>query len=206
MAWRRPGDKPLSEPIMVSLLTHICITRPQWVKQHILDYKSEQPTAGCIAVFHKDCCYTKHGGIIANLTLKSLGVYYWCVKIPQRGYTEHGLEYIMFYVQKHIASMGAWSPNELQTPYLKIGYQDSSSSNFHQVTCPFVSGDISSPAETQWKTTLNLRGVFLCTCRHFYGHVVFVVILNSENICQMGNFQTTHFLTRFWYVRYLVFV
>ena len=31
MAWRRLGDKPLSEPMMVSLLTHICITRPQWV-------------------------------------------------------------------------------------------------------------------------------------------------------------------------------
>ena len=32
MAWRRPGDKPLSGPVMVSLLTHMCITRPQWVK------------------------------------------------------------------------------------------------------------------------------------------------------------------------------
>ena len=31
MAWRRPGDKPLSEPMMVSLLTNICVTRPQWV-------------------------------------------------------------------------------------------------------------------------------------------------------------------------------
>ena len=31
MAWRRPGDKPLSEPMMVSLLTHIYINRPQWV-------------------------------------------------------------------------------------------------------------------------------------------------------------------------------
>ena len=29
MAWRRPGDKPLSEPMMVSLLTHICVTWPQ---------------------------------------------------------------------------------------------------------------------------------------------------------------------------------
>ena len=29
MAWRRPGDKLLSEPMMVSLLTHICVTRPQ---------------------------------------------------------------------------------------------------------------------------------------------------------------------------------
>ena len=31
MAWRRPGDKPLSEPLMVGLQTHICVTRPQWV-------------------------------------------------------------------------------------------------------------------------------------------------------------------------------
>ena len=32
MAWGRPGDMPLSEPMMVCLLTHICVTRPQWVK------------------------------------------------------------------------------------------------------------------------------------------------------------------------------
>ena len=32
MAWRRPGDKPLSEPMMVRLPTHICVTLPQWVK------------------------------------------------------------------------------------------------------------------------------------------------------------------------------
>ena len=31
MACRRPGDKPLSETMIVSLLTHICVTRPQWV-------------------------------------------------------------------------------------------------------------------------------------------------------------------------------
>ena len=33
MAWRRPGDKPLSEPVIVGLLTHICVTRPQLVKR-----------------------------------------------------------------------------------------------------------------------------------------------------------------------------
>ena len=32
MAWHRPGNKPLSESMTVSLLTHICVTRPQWVK------------------------------------------------------------------------------------------------------------------------------------------------------------------------------
>ena len=31
MAWHRPGDKSLSEPMMVCLLTHICVTRPQWI-------------------------------------------------------------------------------------------------------------------------------------------------------------------------------
>ena len=30
MAWRRQGDKLLSEPVMDSLLTHMCVTRPQW--------------------------------------------------------------------------------------------------------------------------------------------------------------------------------
>ena len=33
MAWRRPGAKPLSEPMMVRLPMHICVTRPQWVKE-----------------------------------------------------------------------------------------------------------------------------------------------------------------------------
>ena len=31
MAWHRPGYKPLSEPMMVRLLTHICVAQPQWV-------------------------------------------------------------------------------------------------------------------------------------------------------------------------------
>ena len=31
MAWRRPGDKPLFEPMVVSLLTHICVTRPIYI-------------------------------------------------------------------------------------------------------------------------------------------------------------------------------
>ena len=31
MAWRRPGDMPLSEPIMVRIPMHICVTRSQAV-------------------------------------------------------------------------------------------------------------------------------------------------------------------------------
>ena len=39
IAWRLPGDKPLSKPIVVSLLMHICVTRPQWVKHFLIIYK-----------------------------------------------------------------------------------------------------------------------------------------------------------------------
>ena len=36
---------------------------------------------------------------------KAWGVYNWCVKIPQCEYLEYGLEYIRFYVQKHIGPL-----------------------------------------------------------------------------------------------------
>ena len=44
MAWRRPGDKPLSEPMSVLVPTHICVTRPQWVKSLIARFMG--PTWG----------------------------------------------------------------------------------------------------------------------------------------------------------------
>ena len=31
MVLRRPRDKPLSEPLMLSFLPHICVTRTQWI-------------------------------------------------------------------------------------------------------------------------------------------------------------------------------
>ena len=33
MAWRRTGNKPLSDPMVINLLEHIYVTRPQWVNQ-----------------------------------------------------------------------------------------------------------------------------------------------------------------------------
>ena len=38
-------------------------------EQRILAHMTEQPTTGCIAIFHKYCCYTKHGGIITKLNI-----------------------------------------------------------------------------------------------------------------------------------------
>ena len=38
MVWHQSGHKPLSEPMMVRLPMHICITRPQWVKASCMDF------------------------------------------------------------------------------------------------------------------------------------------------------------------------
>ena len=43
MAWRRPGDKPLSEPTMTRLPTHICVIRPQWVNDVIGTVMTAKP-------------------------------------------------------------------------------------------------------------------------------------------------------------------
>ena len=65
MAWRRPGDKPLSEPMMVSLLTHVCVTRLQWVKRCPVIY------ARCVLF----CLCYKHRPIRADPTTFSFSTY-----------------------------------------------------------------------------------------------------------------------------------
>ena len=40
MAWQRPGTKPLYEPMMVSLLTHICVTQPNELSHWPLKLKN----------------------------------------------------------------------------------------------------------------------------------------------------------------------
>ena len=54
MAWCRPGDKPLSEPMMVSLTTHICVTRPQCVKMRLI--LSDIASTFCVYIHNKFVC------------------------------------------------------------------------------------------------------------------------------------------------------
>ena len=58
MAWRRPGDKPLSEPMMASLLTHICVTRPQWVNKNTIDIATYKLiiSSGILPLVQLDIC------------------------------------------------------------------------------------------------------------------------------------------------------
>ena len=60
MAWRRLGDKPLPEPKMVSLLAHICVTRPQWVKWSKLwdlcvSFNHRKPLKQTLVKFESKC-------------------------------------------------------------------------------------------------------------------------------------------------------
>ena len=51
------------------------------------------------AIFHKYCCFTKHGGggyYNKFDSTESLEVYYWYAKIPQCRYMEHGLKMLAF--------------------------------------------------------------------------------------------------------------
>ena len=80
MAWRRPADKSLSEPMMFSLLTHIRVTRPQWVKK-----QSHFLTQYCVCLWSKllqsfddsqcCCCWWCLDGIFA--TSNSITAKYW---------------------------------------------------------------------------------------------------------------------------------
>ena len=56
MAWRRPGDKPLSEPMMVSLPTHICVIRPQWVNRTVLSQRTWNVGATLLCAHFNSFC------------------------------------------------------------------------------------------------------------------------------------------------------
>ena len=68
MVWRRPGDKPLSEPMMVNLLTHTCVTRPQWVNYYQLMYISNH-------LIHSDWDYYTY--IYSSITFRYIST--WCI-------------------------------------------------------------------------------------------------------------------------------
>ena len=66
MAWRRPGRKPLSELMLVSLVTHICVTRPQWASMIML-YRDGTQTIWGTTCWNRwpnveDIAFFKHTG------------------------------------------------------------------------------------------------------------------------------------------------
>ena len=75
MAWRRPGDKPLSEPMMGSLLVHICVTWPQWVNHWSYCLQI------CIFLQHCHCLGVPRIHLRLALTIYKL----WSIGTQQQG-------------------------------------------------------------------------------------------------------------------------
>ena len=81
MAWRRPDAKPLSEPMMISLPTHICVTRPQCVKSvrgnsHWTSFQSFISRNVCFSFLQRPSVvigHTKKDEIIINITIDMSG-------------------------------------------------------------------------------------------------------------------------------------
>ena len=62
-------------------------------------------TVGCIAIFHKHCCYTKHAGIITDFTLRNhWGILLMCQNITMWVYGAW-IKYVSSYVKKHIVHL-----------------------------------------------------------------------------------------------------
>ena len=83
MAWRRPGDKPLSEPMMVRLLAHLWVTRPQWVdacaiftcrkyepQLHVIEQQKNTKHSKSLTVNDENTC-------IQNIQCRCLLVTWW---------------------------------------------------------------------------------------------------------------------------------
>ena len=92
MAWRRPGDKPLSEPMVVNLLTHICVCRPQWVKCTVMQLPLQLLLFGDVILYTKYYAADLVG--IRRWGLKNLS---YCTQIISRGRTP--LSLILMYVK-----------------------------------------------------------------------------------------------------------
>ena len=60
MAWRRPGDKSLSEPMMASILTHKCVTRPQSVNAGLVYLCHQKKALVHNRYAHTQCLYLKY--------------------------------------------------------------------------------------------------------------------------------------------------
>ena len=63
MAWHQPGEKPLSEPMKVSLVTHIYAIRSQWIKYNYV----------CTPQWHAPPCVSKESSVY-EVTSKMLAI------------------------------------------------------------------------------------------------------------------------------------
>ena len=82
MAWCRPGDKPLSEVMMISLLMHICVTRPQWSEGYPpVDSSHQRPLMLNVDVSCGECS-KKSVNKLPICRRNPMGQLSWWISIP----------------------------------------------------------------------------------------------------------------------------
>ena len=116
MAWRRPGDKPLSEPMIVSLPTHICVTRPQWVNA----LTTGQTDRSFVEDIFKYISANDHFGILIHIWLKFVPK---CSILNKLALVPNKPQAIAWtninqYARRHILSLGRNASNFYLFPWL----------------------------------------------------------------------------------------
>ena len=131
MAWRRTGDKPLSEPRMESFLTHICVTRPQWVngRKDLGHYDLYAMPSQTMACYSYPACLINPNEIIIELPCQRIHLArimsFMSIKMLSN----------MAYMQYHLrwchitAILQVWWTN-LKSPLTHHELMSSSDSNF----------------------------------------------------------------------------
>ena len=133
MAWCLPCDKPLFEPMMVRLPTHICVTRPKWVNSqgrqehpHFIWSKSWLLMTWChLEPRHQQSRYWFNSSAIitgpAGEELKQEQVYLvltWCWQMPScvnfcSGWTQKFSLWKKIYPGQHVRHYGSVTLNEM---------------------------------------------------------------------------------------------
>ena len=89
MTWGWSGDKPLSESMMTSLLTHICVTWPRWVNM------IKQNNMGTVCIIR--CAYGITNGLSGKFNTGPTSVLLRTHKSQPNYYFSYHLRYISYY-------------------------------------------------------------------------------------------------------------
>ena len=114
MAWHRPGDKPLSEPMMENLHTRICVIQSRCVKIPVKKLSAVSPSfwhsRNVSELWQLTCMYFLHYA-------KASAILVWHTKIPQC----IPLELIMmWHISYSTQSENGWHFRHVTVSWMKI--------------------------------------------------------------------------------------
>ena len=186
MAWRRPGDWPLSEPMMVSLLRNICVTRPQWVKIgiHFLTHWG-RVTHICVSDL---TIISSDNGLSPGRRQAIIWTNTGILLIGPSGtnFSEIviGIQTFSFKKMHLKMSSAKWRPFCLGLNVLKV--------NLSRITMPYTLDSATDRLHSTWWITLNdgsischkcIKGTWMVS---YYGYICIYMIRLKPNPCRQA--------------------